>query len=175
MDNRSYFAGQALSGILARNKNSAIDASLACEAAWEIAQAMIDHAETLSWMGAKDSPHIVRLDPVRKTEARTSFTPPSPDDIRMYFVSKGKDRHMATSFCDYYNSNGWMVGKNKMKNWQSAANQWISRDGGARAQSLMSYDSMVAHATQKRITVGGVNYEAVKVNGEEKPRWKFLG
>jgi len=171
MDNRSYFAGQILGGILARNKNTTIDASLACNAAWEIAGAMARRAE----IRTAEPPLIVRLDPVRKTEAKTSFTPPSPDDIRMYFVSKGKDRNMATSFCDYYNSNGWMVGKNKMKDWQSAANQWISRDGGARAQSLMSYDEMVAHATQKKISAGGGSYQATRVNGEDKPRWKYLG
>ena len=26
---------------------------------------------------------------------------------------------------DYYDSNGWMVGKNKMKAWKSAASRWI--------------------------------------------------
>lgn len=31
----------------------------------------------------------------------------------------------AEKFFDYYSSNGWRVGKNKMKDWHSAINNWI--------------------------------------------------
>ena len=34
----------------------------------------------------------------------------------------------AESFYDYYESNGWKVGKNPMKNWKAALNGWIRRD-----------------------------------------------
>lgn len=34
----------------------------------------------------------------------------------------------AESFFDYYESNGWKVGKNPMKNWKAALNGWIRRD-----------------------------------------------
>jgi hypothetical protein len=30
-------------------------------------------------------------------------------------------------FFTYYDSNGWMVGKNKMKNWRSAVSGWLNR------------------------------------------------
>lgn len=47
----------------------------------------------------------------------------------------------AQKFINYYSSNGWMVGKNKMKNWRGAAAGWISRkdnfknsDNGQRKQ-----------------------------------------
>ena len=32
----------------------------------------------------------------------------------------------AERFFLFYDSKGWMVGKNKMKNWKSAASRWIS-------------------------------------------------
>jgi hypothetical protein len=32
----------------------------------------------------------------------------------------------AQKFFNYYESNGWKVGKNPMKNWKAAANNWIT-------------------------------------------------
>jgi hypothetical protein len=32
----------------------------------------------------------------------------------------------AEKFFNYYESNGWRVGKNPMKNWKAAANNWIT-------------------------------------------------
>ncbi len=32
-----------------------------------------------------------------------------------------------TGFFDYYESNGWLVGKNKMKNWRASARGWSNR------------------------------------------------
>ena len=32
----------------------------------------------------------------------------------------------AEKFVNYYESNGWKVGKNSMKNWKAAANNWIT-------------------------------------------------
>jgi len=63
-------------------------------------------------------------------------TPPSPvinifkpilKDIQNYFSEKKIDLKEAEKFFNYYEANGWKVGKNPMKNWQAAANSWISR------------------------------------------------
>lgn len=52
------------------------------------------------------------------------FTPPTPDEVRAYCSEKGytvdPDR-----FVDYYTSNGWMVGKNHMKDWKAAVRTWV--------------------------------------------------
>lgn len=40
-----------------------------------------------------------------------------------------KDNIMAANFLDYYQSNGWKVGKNPMKDWKSAASGWKRRQG----------------------------------------------
>jgi hypothetical protein len=32
----------------------------------------------------------------------------------------------AEKFVNYYESNGWKVGKNPMKNWRASANNWIT-------------------------------------------------
>ena len=58
---------------------------------------------------------------------RTRFTPPSVQDVRDYCIEKGY--HIdAERFCDYYISNGWMVGRNKMKDWRAAVRTWAKKD-----------------------------------------------
>lgn len=53
------------------------------------------------------------------------FIPPSLEEAKAYFAEKGSTDIEAENFMDYYDSNGWMVGKNKMKAWKSAASRWI--------------------------------------------------
>ena len=35
---------------------------------------------------------------------------------------------LADRFVSFYESKGWMVGKNKMKSWKAAVSGWIARD-----------------------------------------------
>ena len=53
------------------------------------------------------------------------FTPPDLDEVKAYFAEKGSTDIEAENFMDYYDSNGWMVGRNKMKVWKAAASRWI--------------------------------------------------
>ena len=66
---------------------------------------------------------------VKSTDATAStfkkFIPPSLEEAKAYFAEKGSTDIEAENFMDYYDSNGWMVGKNKMKAWKSAASRWI--------------------------------------------------
>ena len=56
------------------------------------------------------------------------FTPPSDIETVNYFVSKGSNNTEAEKFWNFYDSKNWMVGKNKMKKWESAASGWITRN-----------------------------------------------
>lgn len=60
----------------------------------------------------------------KKSISRTSrFTPPTEFEVRAY--CKEKDYSVdATRFIDFYASKGWMVGKNKMKDWKAAVRNW---------------------------------------------------
>lgn len=51
------------------------------------------------------------------------FNPPTVDEIRAYIIVKGFSFD-AESFYDFYQSKGWMVGKNKMKDWKAAVRNW---------------------------------------------------
>ena len=54
---------------------------------------------------------------------KKNFQPPTVEMVENYATSKGY--HIdAQRFCDFYASKGWMVGKNKMKDWQAAVRNW---------------------------------------------------
>lgn len=55
------------------------------------------------------------------------FTPPTLEQIQSLIFEKGYLVE-ADSFFNHYESNGWMVGKNKMKKWEATLAQWNSRN-----------------------------------------------
>ena len=59
---------------------------------------------------------------------RKRFEPPTVDEVQAYITQQGY--HVdAQRFVDYYTSNGWMVGKNRMKEWKAAVRTWERKDG----------------------------------------------
>ena len=58
-----------------------------------------------------------------KRAASTKFTAPSLSDVVEYL----QDLVLAKKFYCHYESNGWKVGKNSMKSWRAAADQWKAR------------------------------------------------
>lgn len=59
---------------------------------------------------------------------KSRFSPPDVETVKNYFAEKGGTEAQAIRFHAYYESNGWKVGRNPMKNWKAAASGWISRD-----------------------------------------------
>lgn len=59
---------------------------------------------------------------------KSRFSPPDVETVKSYFAEKGGTEAQAIRFHAYYESNGWKVGRNPMKNWKAAASGWISRD-----------------------------------------------
>ena len=58
-----------------------------------------------------------------KPPTRHSFFPPSVEDVKEYCNSSGYTVD-PERFVDYYTANGWMIGKNKMKDWKAAVRSW---------------------------------------------------
>lgn len=65
--------------------------------------------------------------PADKPPALPVFFPPAVEEVEAYcrehgcFVDAGK-------FVDYYESNGWRVGKNRMKDWKAAVRNWNRKE-----------------------------------------------
>ena len=62
-----------------------------------------------------------------RTEKRTRFARPSLEEVQDYINEKGYSVN-AEQFIDYYESNGWKVGKNSMKDWKAAVRTWEARN-----------------------------------------------
>ena len=62
------------------------------------------------------------------------FTPPSLDEVKGYILEKQYDID-GQYFIDFYQSKGWMVGKNKMKDWKATIRGWNTRNEKNRQTS----------------------------------------
>jgi hypothetical protein len=70
-----------------------------------------------------------RKEKERKEKKITTFVVPTVDEIYNYCQERKKGIDAQVWF-DYYTANGWMVGRNKMKDWKAAVRTWEQRKGG---------------------------------------------
>lgn len=67
------------------------------------------------------------------------FAKPTVEEVAAYCLERGNSIN-AQSFVDFYDSNGWRVGKNPMKNWRAAIRTWeknhIEKQGRFAAANL---------------------------------------
>jgi hypothetical protein len=54
---------------------------------------------------------------------RVVFEKPTLSELKTYMLEIGM-ADVSEKWFDYYESNGWLVGKNKMKNWRAAVRTW---------------------------------------------------
>lgn len=65
---------------------------------------------------------------IKERGKRTApFIPPCLNDVSEYCKER-KNGMDAQLFLDHYTSNGWMVGKNKMRNWKASVRTWEKRN-----------------------------------------------
>ena len=74
---------------------------------------------------------------------RSTFTPPTLEELDAY-IREQNFSFTAQQFIDHYESNGWMVGKNKMKDWKAACRTWNSSRYKKQKQDLYSPDFGIA-------------------------------
>lgn len=65
---------------------------------------------------------------------RTAFVVPSPQEVKDYISEKGYTVD-AQRFIDFYEAKGWMIGKNKMKDWRAAVRTWMRRPDEPQKQT----------------------------------------
>lgn len=59
------------------------------------------------------------------------FARPSLEEVEDYARTMGYVGFNAQHFWSYYESNGWKVGRNPMKDWKAAVRSWNAKDRGA--------------------------------------------
>ena len=68
--------------------------------------------------------NTILFSPVVNTEtARAIFLPPTISEVKEY-CEKRKNGINPEQFVNFYQSKGWMIGKNKMKDWKAAVRTW---------------------------------------------------
>lgn len=62
-------------------------------------------------------------------DSRTIFIPPILQQTKDYFLQTLNHTEIsAERFWNHYEANGWLIGRNKMKDWQAAARTWKLKD-----------------------------------------------
>ena len=70
----------------------------------------------------------------RESKRETArFTPPTLSEVLEYITEKGYAVD-GRRFWEYYESIGWKVGRNRMKDWKAAVRSWNARDEQERKQ-----------------------------------------
>jgi len=69
----------------------------------------------------------VRLGKVSIGKKRGGFTPPSISELKE-FIKENNYNVDPETFINHYETVGWMVGKNKMKDWKASVRGWHSRN-----------------------------------------------
>lgn len=66
-----------------------------------------------------------------KEKKTKRFTKPTLEEIKSY-CSERNNNVNPERFLDYYESNGWRVGKNPMKDWKAAIRTWERNEGSSQ-------------------------------------------
>jgi predicted phage replisome organizer len=64
---------------------------------------------------------------------KNTFKPPTLEEVKAYCKERN-NKIDAERWYDFYSSKGWMIGKNKMKDWKAAVRTWEKSDTGKLAQ-----------------------------------------
>lgn len=85
------------------------------------------------------------------------FVSPTLDDV-ISFQFDNLLPEESVNFFNYYESNGWMVGKNKMKDWRAAFRGWCGRKN--------QFSKNIVPIKQSRMSLAGIDYnEGVNSDG----------
>jgi hypothetical protein len=114
-------------------RNKKISADISKEASDQLNNLVAKHDRSKGWLldkmikkfySEEEKPTTASIATVEKPVKK--FTQPTPLEVDGYFVERGvNDPNEAQSFCDFYESNGWKVGKNKMKCWKASVRNWL--------------------------------------------------
>ena len=79
----------------------------------------------------KTNKYNITLREKESTKEKTQqvrFTPPTLDEVVEFITTNGYTFVNAEAFYNHYESIGWKVGRNPMKDWHAAVRGWNSRD-----------------------------------------------
>jgi len=84
------------------------------------------------------------------------FTPPTLEDVRAYCIER-RNSVDPERWHDHYTSNGWMVGKSKMKDWRAAVRTW-EKNEFERGPPKASQQYLTAAEKEKAKTLADLKF-----------------
>lgn len=69
-----------------------------------------------------------------QTKGGRRFAPPAREEVSAYAAEYASEKKLdpggfdAERFMDYYESNGWKVGRNAMRDWRATVRDWVRKD-----------------------------------------------
>ena len=85
-----------------------------------------------------------RLELEREKNKATRFITPTIDEIKTFLKEKEYETDIegyADRFYNFYESKGWKVGKEKMKDWKAAIRGWLSRDNIGKVEKTVAVET----------------------------------
>jgi len=125
------------------------------KARWDKVSSNANALQTESESNATQDPLHTTQDPLPK---KKGFQPPSQKEVENYCFEKTYSID-AEAFICFYESKGWMVGKNKMKNWKAALTNWQKR-GNNNGQKITT-----SRAKQHQDKLKEIAERDIKQNG----------
>ena len=80
---------------------------------------------------------------------RTKFVPPSLEDT-LLFAAENELEIDAEGFFYFYESQGWRVGRNPMKDWKSAMKRWAREEAKKRNQQKQYGNNATTDSKRQR-------------------------
>lgn len=84
-----------------------------------------------------------------RTAARPKFAPPTLSEVQAYCRERNNGVNPA-KFWNHYQSNGWKVGKNPMKDWRCAVHTWEQSDPVAAPKPKVPEGPVLCEDCRKR-------------------------
>ena len=92
------------------------------------------------------------------TTKRKRFEKPTLSEIKQYCIERNNNVN-AEHFFDYYESNGWKVGKNSMKDWKAAVRTWERSEYRKSTVKKNSKEDAINVVNNLMNKLGGVDTE----------------
>ena len=84
--------------------------------------------------GEKRREEKIKEDIKSKPKSASRFTPPTAEDVAYYCLERNNGVD-SIKWHNFYAAKGWLIGKNKMKDWKAAVRTWEEKDGKAISKS----------------------------------------
>lgn len=107
----------------------------------------------------KDKDKVKEKDKDKKT-----FIAPTLDEVRAYCKSKEYDKMDPEAFLDFYESKGWMIGKNRMKDWKAAVRNWNRNQ--RQGMTAKGKENAFNNFDQRSYDFGNLEKQLLTVKGE---------